>query len=101
MNKAPQIRESDLKIVKAIIKEVLPENTNIWVFGSRAKEKARRASDLDLAIDLGRKLTKQEKSQLFHLFEDSNLPYKVDVVDLQSVNENLKKMIDQDKIILQ
>lgn len=82
------------------MKEILPENTKIWVFGSRAKGKTRRASDLDLAIDTGRKLTKKETSALFHAFDESDLPYKVDVLDLNNINESLKKLIDAEKILL-
>ena len=87
------IRPKDLKIVQKILAVSFPKEARVWVFGSRAKGKARRASDLDLAIDLGRPLTQYESSQLFHAFEDSDLPYKVDVVDLCTVNQSLKKII--------
>ena len=55
------------------------------------------ASDLDLAIDIGRPLIKKERMQLFNAFEGSDLPYTVDVVDLFTVNENLKKIIEEEK----
>lgn len=89
-----------LTIIQKILKEQLPNNAKVWVFGSRARGKARRASDLDLAIDADRKLTKQEASELFHAFEGSDLPYKVDVVDLNSISEDFKKIIDNEKKLL-
>lgn len=100
MDKSLDIRTKDLLIVQNILKKNLPENAKAWVFGSRARGKARRASDLDLAIDLGRPFTKMETSKLFHAFEESDLPYKVDVVDLHSVNETLKIIIENERIRL-
>ncbi len=96
---ALDIRPKDLQIVQKILGATLPKEAAVWVFGSRAKGKARRASDLDLAINLGRPLTQHESSQLFHAFEESDLPYKVDVVDLCIVNESLKNIIYQDKVV--
>jgi amidophosphoribosyltransferase len=99
LNITLDIRPQDLQIVQKILEASLPKNAIVWVFGSRAKGKARCASDLDLAIDLGRPLTQHESSQLFHAFEGSDLPYTVDVVDLYTVNPSLKKIICQNKII--
>ncbi|HXH55120.1 MAG TPA: nucleotidyltransferase domain-containing protein [Gammaproteobacteria bacterium] len=100
MNNAIDICASDLKIVQNILRNTLAKNAKVWVFGSRVKGTVRRASDLDIAIDVERKLKNKEKSELFHAFEESDLPYKVDIVDLQNVDEGFKKIIDQQKVIL-
>ncbi len=92
-----QIQEHHLKMIQNILKNSLFPGSKVWVFGSRARGTARRASDLDLAIDANRALDKKENAELFHAFEESDLPYKVDVVDLYVVNDNLKKIIDQEK----
>jgi predicted nucleotidyltransferase len=94
------MRSSDLLIVQLILQNILPKNSKVWVFGSRAKGTTKRSSDLDLAIDAGRVLLKAESSALFHAFEESDLPYKVDVADLYTVNETLKMIIDKEKISL-
>jgi predicted nucleotidyltransferase len=86
------IRIQDLNIVHAILKTVLPVEANVYVFGSRATGTTKRASDLDLAIDLGRQLTEG--------FEESNLPYRVDVVDLQTVDTGFRAIIDRNKVKL-
>lgn len=80
MNKSIDISATDLQIVQSILKNILPENTKVWVFGSRAKGTTRRSSDLDLAIEAKSPLTKKESSQLFHAFKASDLCYKVDIV---------------------
>jgi predicted nucleotidyltransferase len=43
--------------VLTILAANLPRDATVWVFGSRATGRARRYSDLDLAIDAGRPLT--------------------------------------------
>jgi type I restriction enzyme S subunit len=94
------IRTSDLEIVQTILRECLPKNMKIWVFGSRAKWTTKDSSDLDIAIDVGRKLTKAEVSQLEDAFAESDLPYRVDIVDLHYVSDNFKEIIEQDKVAL-
>jgi predicted nucleotidyltransferase len=64
------------------------------VLGSRATGGARLYSDLDLAIDAGRPLTLDEIARLSEAFRDSDLPYKVDVVDWHSIDERFRQTID-------
>jgi uncharacterized protein len=42
------------RLVLNILRANLLQNTKVWVFGSRMTGRARRYSDLDLAIDAGR-----------------------------------------------
>ncbi len=100
MNNSIDIRPSDLNIVQSILQRTLTKDAKVWVFGSRAKGTATRSSDLDLAIDSGRALDREESSALFHAFEESDLPYKVDVVDLYAVNKTFKIIIEQQRIAL-
>jgi predicted nucleotidyltransferase len=88
------IRPKDLEIVQQILTQHLPSEAKIYVFGSRAKGTTKRSSDLDLAIDLGRRLVQKEEFALAFAFEDSNLPYKVDVVDLHAVSASFKNAIE-------
>lgn len=89
------IRPQDLAIVRSILAATIPSNAKIWAFGSRAAHKARRGSDLDLAIDAGRELTRDEETALLVAFEESDLPYTVDVVDLNSVSEQFREIVQQ------
>lgn len=92
------IRPCDLNIVQDILCNTLPKGAKVWVFGSRATWTTKDSSDLDLAIDAGRPLTRQESGSLSEAFDESNLPYKVDIVDMQTVSENFKKIIERDKV---
>ena len=64
------------RIVLDIIAEHLPPKTQAWVFGSRATGRARRYSDLDLALDAGRRLTIDETAILREAFDECDLPYR-------------------------
>jgi predicted nucleotidyltransferase len=94
------IRDCDLAIVKKILNDFLPENSKVWVFGSRTKGTAKRASDLDLAIDTGRPLTAQENCNLADAFDESDLPYKVDVIDMQTVSKQFRPHVEREKVEL-
>jgi predicted nucleotidyltransferase len=91
------IRPQDLRRVWAVLSAALPFDAQIFVFGSRASRTARRGSDLDLAVDAGRPLTRAEVALLHDGFEASDLPYGVDVVDLRTVAENFRAIIDTHK----
>ena len=71
----------------------LPQEIKAWVFGSRVTGRARRYSDLDLAIDAGRRLSLDELAVLAEAFSDSDLPYKVDLVDWQSADDRWREAI--------
>lgn len=90
------IREEDLAIVVGILRAHLHGGAQVFVFGSRANGKPRRASDLDLAFDLGGPMAHILMSDLREAFEESDLPYKVDVVDLHAISESFKAQISSE-----
>jgi predicted nucleotidyltransferase len=81
------------RLVLSILRAHLPPNTQAWVFGSRATGRARRYSDLDLAIDAGRCLTLDEIGRLTEAFSDSDLPYRVDIVDWHDIDDRWRQTI--------
>ncbi len=95
------INPNDLAHVQAILDAHLPTEAKVWVFGSRATWTTKDSSDLDLAIDLGRHLTRQEECALADAFDESDLAYKVDIVDMQTVSESFKKIIERDMVELE
>jgi len=95
------LKPEHLAIVQAILCEHLPENARVWVFGSRATGRARRGSDLDLAIDTGQPLSAETELALRFAFEDSDLPWTVDVVDMQRLREGIfRQNVERDRLAL-
>jgi predicted nucleotidyltransferase len=88
------------RLVLKIFCAHLPPNAKIWVFGSRVTGRARRYSDLDLAIDAGRRLTLDEIAILTEAFSDSDLPYRVDLVDWHEIDDRWRQMIVAERVAL-
>jgi predicted nucleotidyltransferase len=88
------------RLVLDILRANLPGGAKAWVFGSRATGRARRYSDLDLAIDAGRRLTLDETARLSEAFSESDLPYRVDLVDWLDINDHWRQAIVADRVAL-
>ena len=101
MSRSIDISETHKEIVQAILREHLTNTYRVWVFGSRATWLAKEYSDLDLAIARkdGSALSLTVTSALETAFEDSLLPWKVDVVDLHSVSAEFRSAIERDKVL--
>src|SRR5207245_1134166 len=94
------LRVDHRRLVLQILRAHLPQNAKAWVFGSRATGRARRYSDLDLAIDAGRKLTLDEIARLAEAFSDSNLPYRVDLIDWYEIDDRWRQIIVAERVPL-
>jgi len=77
------------------------EAAKIFIFGSRAREDNFPASDIDIGIlsETEDKDIRFKISFLREKFENSNIPQKVDVVNLNEVSEDFKKEIFKDAVI--
>ena len=63
-----------------------------FIFGSRATQTNRKYSDIDLGISGPVPLSSKQYIQIKDALEESDLPYKVDVVDFSEVSEEFKKV---------
>ena len=94
------IRPDHLAIVQEILRVHLPAGFQVWVFGSRANWTTKDSSDLDLAVAGAAKLDHKALVGLEVAFEESNLPYTVDVVDLKAVSSNFKQIVEDQRVLL-
>ncbi len=81
-----------------MVQQFLPD-VAVWAFGSRVKGNARTTSDLDLVVFA----KSSQKPQVFALqeaLEESNLPFKVDLLIWDDIPENFKANIQQHYIEL-
>lgn len=90
------LQPDHLQLVHNILKQHLIDE-QVWVFGSRAIGRATRTSDLDLCIKGKAVLPFGLLGELLDDFSESNLPYKVDVVDWHSISDSFKKIVERDK----
>ena len=86
------VAPAHLALVRDILATHVPDAT-VRVFGSRTDGTARPHSDLDLAIDAGRPLDLGTLAHLEEAFQESDLPFRVDVVDWQRVSGPFRERI--------
>ena len=71
----------------------------VLLFGSRVKSTYSSGSDIDIALEGN--ITYSELMQAMILVDDLNLPYKIDLVLMQNLqNEELIKHIESEGILL-
>ena len=70
----------------------------VYVFGSRARGDCKRFSDLDLCV-FGNP-DKKEVRNLKEAFEESRLPFTVDVVVWDELSKDFQDLIKQDLVII-
>lgn len=100
MNPYLALNEMERSIVTSILNAHLPDGTSVHVFGSRAGGKPKPWSDLDLVLEALGPLPLSLTAKLAEAFEESELPWKVDIVDRKSVNDGFGRLIDELKVAL-
>ena len=73
----------------------------VRAFGSRAKGRPKPYSDLDLAVVGIEDRGPDALRLLREAFEESELPFRVDVVDWMSVSEGFRRAIADDCLVIQ
>ena len=86
-------------IVQRILEDIVPHRT-VWAFGSRARLAAKPYSDLDLAVVGTVPLSLEESARLHEALTQSDLPYKVDVVDWAATTPEFQALIAQHHVVV-
>lgn len=97
---ALDLQPDQWSIVRDILQKHLPGHV-VWAFGSRATGRAKPFSDLDLAVITEQPLSLDLSAQLGEDFSQSNLPWKVDVVDWATASDVFREIIARDKVVIQ
>lgn len=92
------LEEKYIIFIKTIIEKYL-NDYELFLFGSRAKGTARKYSDIDIALS-AKNLTEQIKNKIEFELENSTLPYKVDVADLNKISNEFRDLIKNSMIKL-
>jgi type I restriction enzyme, S subunit len=90
----------ELQEVRRILKIQVPEY-EVWAFGSRLRSDARKYSDLDIAIITNEPLSLSTMADLVEAFDESDLVFKVDVVDWSTTSESFRNIIKTEKVVVQ
>jgi Nucleotidyltransferase domain. len=100
MNHLSSVFENSIRKVKAEVLEAFQnEDVRIVLFGSRARGNAHCTSDIDIGVLPLGKYDRKKLTALRAKFEEMNIPYTVDLVDLSTVSgEFRQKVLDEGEV---
>lgn len=89
------MEQHHLEIVKTILGKY---PYTFYIFGSRAKGNPKRFSDLDICFF--KNIPWNIRAHIDENFEESDLPYKVDVVDWNACDKSFQNFIKADLTLI-
>jgi predicted nucleotidyltransferase len=90
--------EKDKNKIIAVITALIPE-AHIYLFGSRARGTNAERADIDIALDAGKALPIESVDEIKSMLAESNIRYKIDVVDIYQVTDLMRNQILKEKVI--
>ena len=92
--------QEHLEIVRRILADVLPGH-QVQAFGSRTDGTAGRFSDLDLLVVTDEPLDYALLGRVRDAFSESDLPFRVDVVDSATIDAAFGELIEPGLVTVQ
>ncbi len=94
---AEELYNKSIDYIKEELKKMLPPDTCVYLYGSSARGDRGHSSDIDIAIE-SKNINSRLIAELCDKFDDSFVPYKVDIVDLAKADDNFKSIIFRDAV---
>ena len=95
------VSDSELRQVQAILRRHLPADAHVLLYGSRSHGRNLKPfSDLDLCLKARTPIPADVMARLRQSFEDSDLPYQVDLVDWAQLQPEFRSAISRDLLPL-
>jgi len=85
------------RLLREIFTKHIP-GTEVWIFGSRVKGPIKRSSDLDVALYGSGPLGLQTIALLEDSLREAPLPFRVDCVDIHTVDEAFRRVIEHQRV---
>lgn len=96
-----KVEPQDLRIIQQILRTHVP-GVEVWAFGSRVHgENLKPFSDLDLVVISPDPLPFLQLLDLKEAFAESDLPFKVDLLDWSTLDESFRERIAQSYLVVQ
>ena len=95
------VYENSLELLKGIVNDVFKgEDATVILFGSRARGDYLETSDVDIGILPGREVDKSKIALFRERLENSNIPYKMDVVDLSRASKEFTQVVLKEGVVI-
>lgn len=93
------IKQDELDKIIEILNRFV-SNHKVVAFGSRVRGNAKKYSDLDIAIYGKEKLDVKTIAQIKEEFEETDIPFRIDILDYNNISDEFKKIIDEKNEII-
>ena len=93
------LRPEHRRMVQQILDARVP-HCAVWVFGSRSGVCAKPYSDLDLVLVSDEPLSPATLAELSEDFAESDLPFKVDVLEWSALSAEFRRIVERDRQLL-
>lgn len=94
------VSSAEWQIIRQILQAQLP-GYPVWAFGSRVNGPCKAFSDLDLAVISEKPLPLNLMAAVAEAFSDSNLPFKVDLLDFATTSADFRARVQARRLVLQ
>ena len=93
-------REVYLDRIRDIVVDALAGYpVTVYLFGSCARGDWRHGSDVDVAVEAHGPLPRHVLRDLSETLEESTIPYNVDVIDLNSADQRIRRAVNEEGIV--
>lgn len=83
--------------LKELFEQKLNKQAKVYLFGSSVRDDYKRHSDIDIGIE---DAESEAITLLRDAIDDLNIPYKVEIVDMNNVSSAMKKAIREEGIAI-
>ena len=87
------LQDEHLAVLRSCLRLHLPASARAFAFGSRVDGSARRSSDLDVALVWEHSLDLDTMAALAEALSESDLPFKVDLLDAALIDPAFRARI--------
>lgn len=94
------LEPDQLRLVQRLLAQHIPDG-DVWAFGSRVTGNPKPHSDLDLALVSQQPIAVDRLARLSLGFEECDLPFRVDLVELGQVTAAFRARIEREHEVIQ
>lgn len=93
------LTDREREVIKNILAGIIPD-ADYLVFGSRLGNHHHRYSDLDIAVKATDKIPLLQLSTIEEAFAQSDLPFRVEIVDLNRASPEFRLLVELNHVRL-
>lgn len=94
------LSEDQIHFIVKTIRKFFPM-TRILAFGSRVSGIPKKYSDFDICLDDGCPLDLSQLALMSEVFEDSDLPIKIDISDYRRITGDFRNIVEKKAVTLE